>query len=112
MAIKAQALPRTVQIGDAARYLGVSKSLMRLWRLRGPDDPGEKGPAWSRLSRNCVIYEVSELDRWLNERLATGLRRAAPKPPRPTGPGHEQPTVAPKTRARRKQPAAQRDAAA
>jgi predicted DNA-binding transcriptional regulator AlpA len=49
---------------EAASYLGVSVSLMRLWRLRGPDDR-KQGPRFIRLSKNLVVYDRGALDNWL-----------------------------------------------
>ena len=60
--------PRALQTVDAARYLGVSPSLLRKLRMRGPDDPGEPGPAYIRLSRQLIVYELAELDAWLEGR--------------------------------------------
>ena len=60
--------PRALQTVDAARYLGVSPSLLRKLRMRGHDDPGEPGPAYIRLSRQLIVYELAELDAWLEGR--------------------------------------------
>ena len=60
--------PRALRTVDAARYLGISASLLRKLRQRGPDDPGEPGPSYIRLSRQLIIYELAELDSWLEGR--------------------------------------------
>jgi hypothetical protein len=49
----------------AARYLGISTSLLRKLRLRGRDDPRGPGPEFIRLSPSLVVYEVAALDEWL-----------------------------------------------
>jgi hypothetical protein len=41
---------RALRTTDAAKYLGISPSLMRKMRSRGPDDPLGPGPAYIRLS--------------------------------------------------------------
>ena len=60
--------PRAVRTADAAQYLGISASLLRKLRLRGPDDPGEPGPSYIRLSPQLIVYELAELDAWLEGR--------------------------------------------
>ena len=60
--------PRALRTVDAARYLGVSASLLRKLRLRGRDDPGDPGPSYVRLSSQLIVYEVAELDAWLDGR--------------------------------------------
>jgi hypothetical protein len=62
--------PRTLRTVDAARYLGVSPSLLRKLRARRVGDPGLKGPKFVRASASLVLYELVELDRWLTERIA------------------------------------------
>ncbi len=59
---------RAAKTVPAAQYVGVSASLLRKFRLKGPDDPGEKGPAFIRVSDYLILYEYIELDRWLDER--------------------------------------------
>lgn len=58
-------LRRTVRTADAAKYLGVSQSLLRKMRIRGSDDPLGPGPRFIRLSPSLVVYELAELDLWL-----------------------------------------------
>lgn len=59
---------RSVKVGDAARYLGVSASLLRKYRIRGPDDPGGNGPKYTKIGNSLVIYKLADLDAWVNER--------------------------------------------
>jgi hypothetical protein len=33
--------------------------------MRGPDDPGQPGPGFIRLSPSLIVYEISALDAWL-----------------------------------------------
>ena len=48
--------------------LGISPSLLRKMRLRGPADPLGSGPAYIRLSPSLIVYEISALDAWLDAR--------------------------------------------
>lgn len=56
---------RALRTTDAARYLGVSPSLLRKMRARGPADPLGAGPGYIRLSPSLIVYEIAELDSWL-----------------------------------------------
>jgi predicted DNA-binding transcriptional regulator AlpA len=56
---------RALRTPDAARYLGVSPSLLRKMRMRGSDDPLGTGPRYIRISQSLVVYEIRELDSWL-----------------------------------------------
>jgi len=67
---------RSLQTADAARYLGVSPSLLRKMRMRGPEDPGGAGPKFIRLSPQLVVYDIAELDAWIDEH-ASRTNRAA-----------------------------------
>lgn len=67
---------RALQTGAAAKYLGVSTSLLRKLRLRGPADPGGQGPKFIKLSPQLVVYDIAALDAWLDEH-ADRSRRAA-----------------------------------
>jgi hypothetical protein len=58
---------RALRTLDAARYLGISASWLRKKRLRGTDDPGDPGPGYIRLSPLVIVYEIAELDRWLDQ---------------------------------------------
>jgi|HubBroStandDraft_1064217.scaffolds.fasta_scaffold155927_2 hypothetical protein len=55
----------------AAKYCGISVSLLRKLRIKGSDDPGIKGPRFIRLSPQLILYPIRELDAWLNDHRAT-----------------------------------------
>lgn len=57
---------RALRTTQAARYLGISASLLRKMRLRGPDDRQGRGPAFIRLSPALIVYEIRDLDSWLD----------------------------------------------
>ena len=57
---------RALRTADAARYLGISPSLLRKMRSRGPADPLGAGPSYIRLSPSLIVYEISVLDAWLD----------------------------------------------
>jgi hypothetical protein len=63
-------LRRALRTTDAARYLGVSPSLLRKMRARGPDDPLGTGPPYIKLSPSLIVYEITSLDSWLESRPA------------------------------------------
>lgn len=63
-------LRRALRTTDAARYLGVSASLLRKMRARGPADPLGLGPAYIRLSPSLIVYEIAALDTWLDAHSA------------------------------------------
>jgi len=65
---------RTLRTTDAARYLGVSPSLLRKMRARGPTDPLGLGPSYIRLSPSLIVYEIVALDAWIDARAATTRR--------------------------------------
>ena len=65
---------RVLRTRDAAHYLGMSPSWLRKKRLRGANDPGDPGPQFIRVSPLVIVYEISALDRWLDERA---MRSAA-----------------------------------
>jgi predicted DNA-binding transcriptional regulator AlpA len=56
--------PRLLKVADAARYCGESKPTFRRYRLKGG------GPAYIKVGDRVVFYELSELDRWIDERKA------------------------------------------
>jgi len=56
---------RTLRTTDAAGYLGVSASLLRKMRMRGSCDPSDPGPDYVRVGPSLVLYEIVELDRWI-----------------------------------------------
>jgi predicted DNA-binding transcriptional regulator AlpA len=68
---------RLLQTGEAACYLGVSASLLRKMRMRGPEDPAGQGPKFIRLSPQLVVYEISALDAWVDFRATTQSGHAA-----------------------------------
>ena len=61
---------RSLKTAAAARYLGLSPSTLRKWRMVRPADPGEHGPEYIRVSSNIVLYELTALDRWLEDHAA------------------------------------------
>lgn len=61
---------RALRTTDAARYLGVSASLLRKMRGRGRDDPLGAGPRFIRLSPSLIVYEITALDSWLEAHRA------------------------------------------
>jgi len=63
-------LRAVLKTGDAADYCGISPGLLRKKRLMGPDDPGDHGPPFIRISEFVVVYEIAALDAWLAERHA------------------------------------------
>jgi len=52
---------RYVSAAEAARYLGVSQSMLAKRRLSGD------GPRYSKLGKR-VLYEVADLDAWIANR--------------------------------------------
>jgi hypothetical protein len=69
----ANAPRRALSTVAAATYLGVSAGLLRKLRARGPSDPGMAGPCFLKLSPNLVLYEITELDRWLDGRRPAAM---------------------------------------
>jgi hypothetical protein len=67
---------RALRTVGAAVYLGISASLLRKLRARGPSDPGDKGPDFIKVSNNVVLYEISALDAWLDARRTLPMRLA------------------------------------
>lgn len=57
---------RALRTTEAARYLGISASLLRKMRSRGPDDRLDRGPPCIKLSPSLVVYEIAGLDGWLD----------------------------------------------
>jgi hypothetical protein len=74
---------RALRTADAARYLGVSASLLRKMRARGPADPLGTGPAFIRLSPSLIVYEIAVLDAWLDAHATTLLASARNREPKP-----------------------------
>jgi len=67
---------RALRTAAAARYLGVSVSLLRKWRPRGLADPGIAGPKFHRVGAQIVLYSIDELDKWLDQHRAADPRRS------------------------------------
>lgn len=63
---------RALRTADAARYLGISCSLLRKMRTRGPEDPLGAGPTYIRLSPSLIVYEITALDTWLDSHAGHG----------------------------------------
>jgi predicted DNA-binding transcriptional regulator AlpA len=76
LSTSASAPRRSLRTTDAAKYLGVSSSLLRKMRMRGPDDPSGAGPEFIRLSPQLVVYDIASLDGWLDAH-ANRPKRAA-----------------------------------
>jgi predicted DNA-binding transcriptional regulator AlpA len=49
---------------QAARYLGLSQAVLRLWRS------GSKGPRYFRAGQKLVRYRRTDLDSWIEARLS------------------------------------------
>lgn len=59
---------------EVARLLRVDASSVRRWRCEQPP----QGPPFIRLSDRVVLYDVDDLQTWLNDRRITpGARRRA-----------------------------------
>jgi predicted DNA-binding transcriptional regulator AlpA len=80
MKVQAESEPKTprrsLQTVEAAKYLGLSASLLRKMRMRGRDDPAGAGPKFIRISSQMVVYEIAELDAWLDAHAARTTRVA------------------------------------
>ena len=59
-----------------------SPSLLRKLRLKGTEDPGEKGPPWERAPNGDCLYPVSGLDVWIAEYLSALRPGLSAEPPR------------------------------
>ena len=55
----------------AAKYLGISESVLRLWRSEG------RGPRFFRAGEKLVRYRKVDLDQWIEERLSAPAPSAA-----------------------------------
>jgi predicted DNA-binding transcriptional regulator AlpA len=60
---------RCINTRAAAAYLGVTIAALRAWRLRGPEDRNS-GPRFIRLSPSMVVYDLGDLDDWLERKRA------------------------------------------
>jgi len=64
MAIVNQSEPHAFNESQAARYLGVSSGVLRLWRTE------QKGPRFFRAGEKLVRYRRADLDSWIEARLS------------------------------------------
>jgi len=48
---------------EAAKYVGVSEAVLRLWRSRG------EGPLYFRAGEKLIRYRRADLDAWIESRL-------------------------------------------
>jgi hypothetical protein len=69
---------RALRTTEAARYLGVSPSLLRKMRCRGHDDPLGVGPSFIKLSPSLIVYEITSLDAWLDSIAARSTQTRRP----------------------------------
>lgn len=56
---------------QAAHYLGISDSALRLWRSEG------KGPRFFRAGEKLIRYRRADLDAWIESRLTAPFTSAA-----------------------------------
>ena len=49
---------------QAAKYLGISEAVLRLWRAEG------KGPRYFKAGEKLVRYRRADLDAWIEARLS------------------------------------------
>ena len=59
------ALPISYNEREAARYLGVSGAVLRLWRSEG-----KAGPRHFKAGEKLIRYRRSDLDAWIEARLS------------------------------------------
>ncbi len=57
-------LEHTLTPVKAARYLGISEAVLRLWRSEG------QGPRHFRAGEKLVRYRRADLDSWIEARLS------------------------------------------
>jgi excisionase family DNA binding protein len=50
---------------QAAKYLGISEAVLRLWRSEG------KGPRHFKAGEKLIRYRRTDLDAWIEARLST-----------------------------------------
>jgi predicted DNA-binding transcriptional regulator AlpA len=50
---------------QAAKYIGVSDAVLRLWRAQG------KGPRYYKAGEKLIRYRRADLDSWIEARLST-----------------------------------------
>ena len=56
-----QTRSQSMRAVGAARYLGISRSTLAKWRMRGD------GPPWHYLGPRLVIYYRHEIEAWLED---------------------------------------------
>ena len=56
--------PNTLTPQQAAKYMGISEAVLRLWRSEG------KGPRYFRAGEKLVRYRRADLDSWIEARLS------------------------------------------
>lgn len=56
---------------QAARYIGVNDTTLRMWRYSGT------GPRYFKPGDKLIRYRKVDLDQWINERLTEPTARAA-----------------------------------
>jgi len=66
-----------LRLPEAAARIGASQSLLKKWRNKAPDDPGEKGPPFIRITPRLVVYKVSDLDAWLDSHAKRASQESA-----------------------------------
>jgi predicted DNA-binding transcriptional regulator AlpA len=66
-----QSIIQVFNENQAARYLGVSAAVLRLWRSQ------EKGPRHFRAGEKLVRYRKVDLDQWIEGRLSASAPSAA-----------------------------------
>ncbi|MBX5462025.1 MAG: hypothetical protein IRZ28_13170 [Steroidobacteraceae bacterium] len=76
--------PRSVGTSGAARYTGFSVSYLKMLRRRAPNDPQGAGPPFRRVAANKVLYDIADLDAWLDSfpsrRSTTDADQSAGRP--------------------------------
>jgi predicted DNA-binding transcriptional regulator AlpA len=61
----------------AASYTGCSEVLLKKWRGKKVDDPGEHGPRWIAITPRLIVYRISDLDAWLESRAGSTRAQSA-----------------------------------
>lgn len=59
---------------QAARYLGISEGVLRLWRTEG------RSPRHFKAGEKLVRYRRIDLDEWIEERLSAPALSGNPQP--------------------------------
>lgn len=71
MAIVNQSELHVLNESQAARYVGVSSGVLRLWRTE------QKGPRFFRAGEKLIRYRKTDLDFWIEQRLSAPAASAA-----------------------------------